>query len=199
MAQVTISTSTGADGVAPAVNATWSTVRNAATGTTGQATFLDRNDGGNYQIGRYFTFFDLGVANIPATATITAITFVFPVIASLQNADSDSLVLTAHTAADPPVDASFNDITLDSPTSFGTKTFATLSTSDPTNITMTADAVTAAQAALGGIWKVCIRGNRDVTDAAPTGLNQFGFTLDDCDIIVTYTLPASGGSYSYFM
>ena len=193
MAQTTITTSTGADGVAPAANAVWATERGATTGGTGNATFLDRNDGGNYTIGRYFTFFDLGVGNIPAAATITAITFVFPIISSLQNADTDSVVLTAHTASDPPVGDDFNNITLNSPTSFGTETFANLSTVGVTNITMTADAITAAQAALGSVWKVCIRGNRDVTDAAPTGLNQFSFTIDDSQITITYTLPESGG------
>jgi hypothetical protein len=190
---VTITTSSGADGVAPAVDGTWATVRNASTGSTGQAYIENYLDGANYKIGRKFTFFDLTTTNIPADATITAITFVHPVAANVAVADAGVAVhLTAHTADDPVVGGAFDDITLNSPTSFGNCAFNSLSTSVATNITVNAAGITAANAAKGGVWKLCLRGSRDIDNAAPTGVNQYSFTTDNCQIIVTYTVPTSG-------
>lgn len=199
MAQVTISTSTGADGISSA-NATFSTARNAASGGTGNEAMLDRLNAGTYTMTRHFYYFDLSTTNIPAGATITAVTFVHPAIGGFQNADTDSIYLTAHTANDPADANSFNDITLDGATSFGTETFANLNTGSPVNVTMNAAGIAAAQAALGGTWKVCMRGGRDYNNSAPTGLNQYTFTNDDVDLIVTYTTASTtqAGSF-YFM
>lgn len=186
---VTITTSSGADGVGPAVNVSWATVRNATTGTLNATYLINRLNAGNYSITRHFFFFDLSPTNIPAGSIITGITFVHPVVGNVTNDESMTIHLTAHTAADPIVEASYNDITLDGDTSWSEKAISDLSTSETTNITVNSTGIAAAQSALGGTWKVCIRGDKDLDDTTPTGVNQYSYTQDNAQIIVTYNPP----------
>ena len=191
---VTITTSSGANGTVAPPNATWSTVRGAAAGSGLESFFIERFEGGNYRIARHFFFFDLSTTNIPADATITAITFVHPVVSSVTNDNSISIHLAAHTSADPVSTASYNDLTLNGATSWAEKNVADLSTGGSTNIVMNAAGITAANTALGGTWKVMIRGDGDLDNSAPAGKNQYNFTDDDVQISVTYTQPGSPSS-----
>lgn len=196
MAQTTIDAKTGSNGVRSAVD-TWATARSATTGTVTNWVMSTLN-AGNYQIGRVFVNFD--VSTIPSGSTITGVTFVHPAISNNTNNNGITIYVVDHTGADPTVADDYNNIDLNSDTTYGSVAMSGLSTGGATNIVLDASGIAVVQTALDGsaLAKFCLRTSPDTANSAPAGVNEYSITVVNSDLIVDYTTPITGGNPMFF-
>lgn len=197
MAQITIDADSDSNGVRNTAESTWTAARSATTGST--TTFvIDASNSATFQCGRYFGLFDL--SGIAAGSTITAATFVHPAISNNTNDNSITVHVGEHTATDPIDGNSYNDLTLDSDTSFGSVAVSGLSTSGTTNITLDAGGLSYLQGVIGSTAKLSLRSDLDRDNSSPAGINQYTISVTAPDLIVTYTPPEGGEQgYSFFL
>lgn len=184
MAQTTIDASAGSNGVRSGVG-TWATIRAEATGGS-TTTFITQASSAT-QLGRCFLFFDL--SGIPSGSTIDSATLVHPIVGNHTSAGGGNVHIIEHTATDPVDTASYNDITLNGDTSLGTETYANISDSASTNITVNATGITYLTAQIGSTAKIGLRSSFDIDNSAPGANSQYTATSTNFDLIVNYTPP----------
>lgn len=183
-----------------AANPTWTTVRNATSGTAANDALSSGDEpyswisGGNYNNRRTFYLFD--TSSIPDTDTITAATFSLYKGAGGDNADSASIELVQTNPASDSALATgdYDAVTF---TSGGTKTIASFSGSAYNDLSMNATGLT--WISKTGLTKLGLITSLDLNNVAPTGLNglqnvsfsETGGTSQDPKLVVTYAPSAA--------
>lgn len=185
-------------------DASWTTTREAitGTGTLANGTLAGQDVGATYEIYRQFYKFDL--SGIPANATITGATLgLYP---TSKDTTLDFWVTVGpHTAPDETLAVEDYDlITLEE----GVDAYAPhsalvsgISLNAYFTLTLNATAITAAQAVVGsGYFKINARHSADSGSTTPPDVSFVIFDLatNKPKLTLTFTLPKVGG-YSYFM
>lgn len=184
-----ISATSGSDGSNISNATSWANARDATNGTWSSDSLLRsvKTDPTTWQNARFFGFFDATTV-VPPNATVIAINFQFPAVSNKNDGDTTSVNIISHTANNPLASGTYNNY---GTTSFGTETFANISTSTTTNIALNASGLTAF--VKNGNNKYGAVTNRDFANSAPTGNNGFNFTSISVKLIVTYEL--GGGAF----
>jgi len=208
MATLTVYSNTGGDGeVDGTASTSWSTIRDATTGTANssntEANLTCSKDGSNYNITRLFFPFD--TSSLPAGATITAATLSLyeSIVNTVSHAENQSIVIVESTqaAGDALVNNDYDN--------FNTTELATrLALADVIVDDYNDFALNAAGLAMinkTGYTKFCVRLSKDFDNSAPTtSWDTIYFHTADKGttyrprLVITYTLAGVGG-YAFFM
>ena len=170
-------------------NAIWATARSATTGTsTGRYTGAELV-GGNYKI--YRSFMSVSTASIPDTDTIISGTLT--IAFGAKDTTNDFVVaLTGHTSDSDITlaDADFNNITLNSPTEYATRTNNVSTYANPENHTFTLNTNGLGAISKTGYTKFCLRSSKDVDNSTPNNRSflALGATF-------TLTITTTGGNF----
>lgn len=194
MATTNFTTATGGTNGVYCDGDTWATERNNTTGDGNAAQVAGAWTGAIYEINRFFIPTDF--SSLSATATVTSAKFYF-YASSKQSNDDDtaSIILTTQAATNTVAMADYDNITLNSPTTYGTSAaFSTLTPAGWFSIDIDAAGLALIQAAAGvGYVKFGLRCTHDIANTTPTALSSV--TIDIATnkpyFAVTYTLPSS--------
>ena len=183
----------------------YATARNATTAAATDNRIGNEISGGHYNIFRWFcpTDFTTITAGSDVTAADGYVWGITSQVAWLD--DTMRFILTTQAATTTVALADFDNITLNSPTEYGTTAaYTVLDTSAySAAITMTAGFQTLVEAAAGvGFVKMGLRANADIVATTPTGTSNLTMSTADnqrTKFDITWTLPVLGGNYSFFM
>ena len=181
-------------------DATWSACRDGTDGTG--VTTADASERGCFsdfgveaasKYSNIRAFFDFDTSVISTDAISAAVFSISKTTADITNANTSSVEVVQTTHALPPVLASYNDLTF---TSGGTKTIATFG-AGYNDITL--DATGRGFINKTGTTKIGIITGRDLSNSAPTGMNDiqhFYFadqagTTNDPKLVVTHAAAAA--------
>lgn len=183
---------------------TWATVRSAGSGDSAWPT--GPNDyacyagalGGYYKLIRGYFPFDL-TGQIPAGAVITDVTLRLWCVAKASGAGG-SIGIVASTQASNTTLAT-SDFSQVGSTEYATRVnFSTPTTGAYNDFPLNATGIAAANAALGGVFKLALRSSRDIDNSAPTAATESYFqtyfgeqtgTANDPQLVVSYSLARS--------
>ncbi len=187
MVTATIDADSDSNGVRTAVEASWAVARTAAgTATTN---FITQASSGP-QLGRYFAFFDL--VSIPTGSTISTAKMVHPSVANKLSTAGGSIHIVEHVATDPIGTGDMTSYkTLNGDTSFGSETYANVSTGGTFDITINASGITYLTTQIGSIAKIGLRSSHDIDNSAPGGglFSQYTCSVTAHDLVIDYVPP----------
>lgn len=170
-------------------NAAWATARGAASGTTSGVYVGAEKSGAPYFV--YRTFFSWDTSAIPDDAIIDIATLTMQ-ISGKDTTNDFAIALAGHTAASDTViaDADFDNVTLNSPTEFTTRS-ANISTIPlNTDFVLTLNAAGLAAINKTGYTKLCTRSSKDVDNSTPTARSYASITV--ATLTIEYHLPGEG-------
>lgn len=196
MAQITIDAESGSAGVLTDAMSTWTEAREATTGTVSDTVGLSNTKAaGSFRCGRLFTNFVS--TGIPAGSKITNVVLRHPKISSVDNDSGITVYVVDHTGSNPIVAADINNITLNSDTTYASSLLSAMSTTGTTDFTLDANGIAVVQSAVNSqsLIKLALRGSMDIDNETPgpgdNDSNGYQSTIDNADLIVTYTPPGA--------
>lgn len=146
---------------------TWSTAR-AGNGTTSDGSTTSMAVQTTLSAGTYFirrTFLKFDLSTIPIGSEIVSVKLKFTP-SNIANIDSSSVIVVESTADDNISDDDFTEI---GSTSFGTKSWASMSNNVEQELTLDSDGENHIISNLEGFVKIALIDERDFNNSAPTG------------------------------
>lgn len=193
---------TSVDGKSSNTNATWSTCRDAATGSV--ATDSDSSSylafaSTGYEINRGFFLFDTSSLNDNATKDSATFSLYRNDVQTFQNVNTTDIDLVTST---PASNTAITTADYDQIGSSVLGSFAMASTSNGSYFDITVSDLSTVS--LTGISKYAVRNSRDTDNSAPTSSNQISGNYADNGtnipkLVVNYTLPSSVSGNFHFM
>lgn len=174
-----------------ATSATYSTARGATTGTTSGSFVGNEKISTTYYV--YRTFTSLDTSSLPDDAVIES-AIVRVTLEGKDTTNDFTIALTGHTSASDSTlaDGDFDNITLNSPTEFASRSNNVSTYSNPQTHDFTLNASGIAAISKTGYSKFCFRNSGDVDNTTPTARCYVGIS----NVILTVnTAEPSGGFY----
>ena len=187
---------TGGTGGIYALDADYATARAAASATGAEAGAKNEIVGGSYEIARWFCPTDFTAITAGSDVTV-ATGSIFPTARNTTTDDTCKFILTTQAATSSVANDDFNNLTLNSPTTYGTfGAFSTLNLSAYNAITMDAGFLTLVEAGAGGFIKMGIRATGDIDATTPTTRSFLTMSTTNGErtkFTITWT-PVGGGA-----
>lgn len=207
MATATIPLTAASDGDADKFDAvsSWATLRSAGSATNVNKAVTNNwavyNDGAVTGDPTKYIYRFLGCADlssISAAATATAVVFRFYPTTEFHSAGGGFTVVgSSQASATDLVVADYGTV---GSTEYiaSRQTYAGLALNADNDLTFNAAGIAAVQAALGGTFRIALRGGHDLDNTAPSLNTNSGFLMNHADaashkpsLIITYTLPGA--------
>lgn len=174
-----------------AQNATYSTARGATTGAASGSFVGNEKISSTYYVYRTFTSID--TSSIPDDAVIESAT----VRITLEGKDTTNdftIALTGHTSASNTTlaDADFDNITLNSPTEFASRSNNVSTYSNPQTHDFTLNSSGIAAISKSGYSKFCFRNSGDVDNTTPTARCYVGIS----NVVLTVNTAEPSGFFA---
>lgn len=186
----------GGTGGIYATDAVYTTARSATSASADQQAISNDGVGGVFEITRWFCPTDFSI--ISAGSDVTAASgAIWPVTRNTTIDDTLQFILTTQASTSAISNDDFDNLTLNSPTVYGTSgAYSTLNLNAYNTVTMTAGFQTLVESGAGGFIKMGARASGDVSNTSPT-TNRSLLTMSQTNgertkFTITWT---PGGSY----
>lgn len=188
----------GGTGGIYAANATYSTARSASTASGSEQGVKNEFVGGNYEIARWFCPTDFS-AITPGSDVTAATGAIYPTARNTTVDDTLKFIVTTQAATNSVANDDFDNLTLNSPTTYGTfGAYSTLNLNAYNSITMDAGFQTLVESGAGGYIKMGLRSTGDIDNSTPAARSFLTMSQTNAQrtkFDVTWTAPSGGALF----